>query len=138
MVQAFLDANGGPTLRLALSRDFEVAEKRSSVRLAAAAGKLCAVVNREPECLVTDISAGGLGVVAATAFHRDDVVFVELTDGSESFAGNAIVRSVSDRQDNSYRYGLEPVRDAIGLRRGLQKMTQIVQREQLRRMRNLA
>lgn len=111
------------------------AEARQAYRVSTVTSGLTVMVGAE-ECLLLDISATGLAVVASEPYLPGQTVSVSLTYDRRTFTGTARVQSIRRLRDRRIRYGLHGADDRVAggtLEKGLREVAMAIQRKQLQR-----
>lgn len=127
--------NGG---RFALSLRFTTqavsAESRGSHRVSLATSPLPATVGGRTDCAVVDVSPEGFAVICLGPLAVGALVDVAFTCRGVTVACRARVQAVRQRPDGKHRYGFLTLENDRGVRRALERITAMVQREQLQRL----
>jgi len=113
------------------------AENRENFRVTTITAQIKVLINGEDSCIACDLSETGFAALSQQTYKLGEVVTVTLERDDESYSGSACVQAVRSEQLLRSRYGfrLLPTSDPKDtLDRGLNELTQNVQREQLRRI----
>ena len=123
-------------VRFVTTSDPAPAESRECYRVSTAVANIIIEVAKE-DCKLLDVSITGFAVVSTQDHKIGSTLVTTLTHEDQRFTGNACVQSVRELPDGSFRFGLlcsdQNARESE-LKKGLQKMSMFLQREQLRRM----
>jgi hypothetical protein len=114
------------------------AEQRLTYRVSTAAIDILSRVGNEDRCRVADISPEGLAVVTRKEKEIGSLVDVAFTFEGQSFAAKALVRTVKNLPNGSYRYGLLIPENARQARQMVERLSAAAQRAQLRRLAGVA
>lgn len=125
-----------PALQLSLRFTSQAvsAESRGSYRVSLAAAPVPATVQRRSEFLVVDVSPEGFAVVTTCPLAAGTMVDVDFTYRGVKVSGRARVQPVRERRDGTCRYGFLTLDSDRNIRRALEKITAIIQREHLQRL----
>lgn len=122
------------TLRFTLVGEPVSAESRQTYRVSVALADLLAVVGKEKDCQVVDVSSEGFAVIAKSAFEMGASVKVSFTAEGQTVDGLARVQTVKMRNDGKFRYGFLIADRLSPARKALNAISMAVQRQQLKRL----
>ncbi|CAN5701133.1 hypothetical protein BH09PLA1_BH09PLA1_31230 [soil metagenome] len=114
------------------------AESRGSFRVAVVALHATARVDKERDCALVDVSAEGLGVLTRQKYRLGTAVKLLLDYENQHVEGLVRVQTVRAAADGTFRCGLLVPSTEPTMRRSLQKITTLVQRQQLQNLRRSA
>lgn len=129
-----LRADSGSVLSLRFTSQMVSAESRGSHRVSLAATPLPATVDGRTDCAVVDVSPEGFAVITSGQLRQGAMVDVTFTYRGITVAGRARIQAVRQRPDGKHRYGFLTLDNDRDVRRSLERITAMVQREQLQRM----
>ena len=112
------------------------AESRQCYRVSLVLADYISDFGDKKRCKVTDVSATGFSCITTESFKMGAVVPATLYLQGQSFEGKTCVQSIKQLDDGTFRYGLHVVkgRDGGTLPNGVQKISMVAQREQLKRL----
>lgn len=131
------EVDGKKMITIELTSKPASAESREHHRVSTVFTDLTARVGEEPICQLVDVSTMGFAVITSQALEIGEVISTELRFDREVYPGKTCVQSVRDLGAGRMRCGLFPLADAEGgtqMFAGMQRMTTILEREQLQRL----
>ncbi len=109
-------------------------ESRSIYRVSIASQGLFAIIDKQTNCLLTDISSEGLSVIAKKPLEVGRSVKVSFTLEGTTIDGELRVQTEKKLANGSLRYGLYATEKRSLVRKGLESLSIQLQRQQLRRL----
>ncbi|HMB96090.1 MAG TPA: PilZ domain-containing protein [Tepidisphaeraceae bacterium] len=109
------------------------AESRGSYRVSIAAQRVYARIGLQERCHVVDVSAEGFAVVCKRPLTVGEMVEVSLSHEGVHIAAAMKVQGVNELSNGTLRFGLFAPEKKSPARAGLQKLSLIMQRQQLKR-----
>ncbi len=111
------------------------AESRECYRVSLVLASYQADFSKQKSCKLTDVSATGFSVISSQKHAIGDIVPASLYLENEVFSGSVSVQSVKEVADG-FRYGVHVIsgRDGGNIDKGVQRISIVAQREQLKRL----
>ncbi len=109
-------------------------ESRSIYRVSVASQGLFAIVDRQSNCVLTDISSEGVSIIARKPLEVGRAVKVMFTVEGTKIDGELRVQTEKKLANGTLRYGLYAAEKRSALRKGLETLSIQLQRLQLRRL----
>lgn len=132
------DVNDKEIYNFALQGEARSAETRESFRILIVTEEIFATLADYPRSRLVDISAEGFGVILKATFSPGVTISVTITSGDDSYAGRVRVQTIKELDNGMIRYGLLAYEPGSPLRKGLQKLTNDIQRSRLKRISRVA
>jgi len=137
-IRVLMDSGEAPAAGMEMLGEPVSADGRQCFRVSPQFRSLGVDVDGETGCMLLDVSVSGLACIAATRHRIGDTLRIALPFEGDVYEGPCCVQNIVPLEDGRFRYGLHCVERRISpasLKRGLQRVTMTLQRDELRRRR---